>query len=203
MVLKVFMKALKAFLIFCLFVCFWGQKRSAVYMKFIFVKSLGQSELEGLSSYISKSKGHWATWANPLSIWKSLVYGLINGLLFLEHIMFHVLLLWSGVCLLLSGILVCLFSHQLWWSKKSFLKKNCFKVFQGALLLSVREGAKTQDAYIPGKAMTPLHSINLQKKWKDARQLKSANKSTRTKILINPFWPSAVLHVDTYMSYDF
>ena len=30
-------------------------------MKFIFVKSLGQSELEGLSSYKSKSKGHWAT----------------------------------------------------------------------------------------------------------------------------------------------
>ena len=47
--------------------------------------------------------------------------------------------------------------------KNPFLKKIVLKFFKGALLLSVREGAKTQEAYIPG-GLWPLCILLIYKK---------------------------------------
>ena len=107
---------------------------------------------KGLSSYKSKSKWHWTSWDNLLSILESSIKW-VNGLPFLEHnIMSHILLLfvWNvPTCFLNSGMLVY----------PSTLIKY---VFQGSFLLSVR-GDWIQGgvgAYIPWGAMTPNENVN-------------------------------------------
>ena len=86
---------------------------------------------------------------------------------------------YSMSCFCFYRVLVCLFSHQLWWNvdlKISFLKKIVSKFFKGALLFIVWGGAKTQRAYIlAGLWLLCILSI-CQKIWKDKRQPKSANK---------------------------